>query len=393
MSVVLDPQAEGAAPARAADRRIHVLHLLHTVAYGGIETAILNWVQRMDRERFHVQLACFDNGDGGHLPFVEAARARGLAVATIPWSRAKPVLRAARALVRLVDEHAIDIVHTHNPYADFTGLAASWMRPVRTITTAYVWDDLGFKRNVLQWLDRLAMRRFDRVSAHCEETWRRTVAYGFPGEEVETLICGYDVAPVALTAEERREGRAAFGAGDDDIVIANVARLYPEKAQDLMLRCFARIAAREPRARLWIAGVGPSEGELRALCSRLGLDGRVRFVGFVKELERFMPLVDIQWDPARAAGVALAICSGMAAGVPIVAADVGGLREVLKPGRTGVLVPKDDERGYEEAILRLAADPAERRRIGGNARDFLATEYSLATAVARVERTYRAMMA
>lgn len=373
-------------------RRVPVLHLVHTIAYGGIETAVLNWLGRLDRSRFEPHLACFANPDGSEAPFVEAAGARGLEVAKIPWGRHKPLVRSARALVRLLDERRIEILHTHNPYADFVGLAASRMRPVKTITTVYVWDDLGWKRNVLQWLDRAAIRHFDVVSAHCEDTYRRTLEFGFAQEKVTTLICGYEAESATLSRDERRRGRAALGADEGDLVFANIARLWPEKAQDMLLRAFRRVADRHPEARLWIAGVGPSESALRALCTGLGLDDRVRFLGFVKDLPGLLALVDVMVDPAQAAGVSLAICSGMAAGLPIAATDVGGLREVLKPGHTALLFPKDDEDACVEAMLHLAQDADQRARLGGAAREFLATRYSLAGAVAAVEKTYDSLV-
>ncbi|MBX3673048.1 MAG: glycosyltransferase, partial [Burkholderiales bacterium] len=300
--------------------------------------------------------------------------------------------RSARALVRLLDERRIEILHTHNPYADFVGLAASRMRPVKTITTVYVWDDLGWKRNVLQWLDRAAIRHFDVVSAHCEDTYRRTLEFGFAREKVTTLICGYEAESATLSRDERRRGRAALGADEGDLVFANIARLWPEKAQDMLLRAFRRVADRHPEARLWIAGVGPSESALRALCTGLGLDDRVRFLGFVKDLPGLLALVDVMVDPAQAAGVSLAICSGMAAGLPIAATDVGGLREVLKPGQTALLFPKDDEDACVEAMLHLAQDADQRARLGDAAREFLATRYSLDGAVAAVEKTYDSLV-
>lgn len=372
--------------------RTSVLHLINTVAYGGIETVVINWLQRLDRSRFDAHLVCFANPGQTERAFVEAARARGLLVETIPWSRRKPMLKAARALKELLVEHRVDVLHTHNPYADFVGLLASWMYPVRLVTTVYVWDDLGWKRNVLQWLDRLAIRRFDLVSAHCEETYKRTLAFGFPTEQVSTLMCGYDVEPVELSAADRRRRRLELGAADDSIVIANIARLYPEKAQDLLLRCFRRIVDRHPNARLWMIGVGPSEGDLRELTRTLKLEDTVRFLGFVTELADLLALVDIQIDPAKAAGVSLAVCSGMAAGLPIVAADVGGLHEVLKTGETGFLVARDDETAYVETVSRLVEQPSERQRIGRAARTFIETRYSLRAAVDEVERTYDGLM-
>lgn len=103
--------------------RTVVLHLIHTMAYGGVETAVLNWVRSFDRSRYEVHVACFANPGGTEQPFIDAAARLGLQVATLPWHRGKPVWRAARALQRLVQQHDVQIVHAHNCYADVVVVA------------------------------------------------------------------------------------------------------------------------------------------------------------------------------------------------------------------------------------------------------------------------------
>ena len=376
----------------ANEPRISVLHLIHTMAYGGIETVVLNWIRGMDRTRFDVHLACFANPGGTEQPFVEAAERQGLTVHKLPWGRGKPVLKAAGELVRLARRFRVDIVHSHNCYADLVSLAAAWRLPVKTITTVYVWCDLDWKRNLIQAINRAILPFFDRITAHCEFTRIETVRRGFPEAKITTLICGFETHPVTLSVQERLGERRARGVRDDELLLVNIARLYPEKAQDALLRIFARIRERHPNTRLWIAGVGPLEAELKALCARLGLDRSVEFIGFITDLPRLLALADIQVHPAHIEGVALAICEGMAAGLPIVASAVGGLSEVLSYGENGLLVPPGDEAAFVDAVCSVIDDPDLGRRLGAAARRFIQHDYSLKTAVAAVEQTYRELL-
>lgn len=369
-------------------RRISVLHLIHTVAYGGVESAVLNWVRATDPRHFDVRVACFENPGHTEAPFVEAASSAGLEVDKIPWGRRKPILRASGALVRLLRQHRVDILHLHNAYADFVGVFAGMRTSVRTVTTIYVWDKFEWKRNFIQALDRLAIRHLDLITAHCDETFQKTVAFGFPPERMKTLTTGHDTPLPEMPAEERSRLRWEMGVGEGQIIIVNVARLYPEKRHDLLLRCFKQVFEAYPQTRLWIAGVGPSEAELRRYVKELGLQDAITFLGFVKDLPRLYPLADIQIDPAMAAGIPLGVCSGMAAGLPVVAANVGGLKEVLKNGQTGYLVPADDEVAYVRTISMLIEDPQQRKRIGDAARELIRNDYSLEKAVRRLEDTY-----
>jgi glycosyltransferase involved in cell wall biosynthesis len=204
--------AAPAAPDCAQGARVRVLHLIHTMAYGGVETALLNWVRAFDRERFDVHVACFANPGAMEAPFVDAATRRGVHVDTIPWGRRKPLIKASRALAALIRRHGIDILHCHGWYADYVGAIVGTLVPVRTVTTQYVWFDYDWRRNVIQWLDKYAIRLFDRVTAHCEATRKSTIARGFAPHAVRTLICGFETRRVELSAAERRALRAALGA-------------------------------------------------------------------------------------------------------------------------------------------------------------------------------------
>ncbi len=377
---------------RVAPKRISVMHLIHSMAYGGIETAVINWLRKIDRARFDVSLVCFANPGETEGPFVKAATRAGLQVEKIPWHRGKPLVKSSRRLAKLMREHDVDILHTHNCYADCVGAIASRLKPAKTIATVYVWADYDWKRNMIQVIDKIVLRWFDRVTAHCEDTQRKGGKLGsFPGG-VDTLICGFETRRVAMNETERLRRRRELGVADDEILLGNVARFYPEKAHDSLLRCFKTILSEHPKTRLWISGVGPLEPSIRSLCSSMGLDDNVRFLGFVEDLPIQIKLLDIQVHPSHIEGVPLAVCEGMAAGLPVVASAVGGIPEILNHGASGVLVQPGDEEGFAQAVLRLIHNPQERLRLGLAARHFMENDYSLDTAVRRVQRTYCDMM-
>jgi len=379
---------QSAAHSPAAQRRVCVVHLIHSMAYGGIETVIINWLRCLDQQRFRVHLVCFANSDHTEEPFVNAARDAGLEVDKIPWSRRKPILRAGRTLAQILRRVGADILHTHNCYADLTSLVAARLVPVKTVTTLYVWDKFGWKRNLIQAINRRLLPFFDLVTAQCEETRRQTASLGFSADRVKLLASGFESDRIDMTDPQRRQKRREMGVDGDDVVLVNVARLFPEKAQDLLLKSFHKIHTRWPQTQLWILGVGPQSPQLQALCTELGLDDAVRFFGFVSDLAAVLRLADIQVHPSYAEGIPLAICSGMAAGLPIVASRVGGLPEVLDDGHSGLLVPPADEAAITDAVGVLIEDPVQRQRLGSNARRFIENEYSLASAVTGLEQTY-----
>jgi glycosyltransferase involved in cell wall biosynthesis len=375
-----------------APRPAPIAHLIHTMAYGGIETAVINWLKTIDRSRFEPHLFCFANPGNTEEPFVRAATEAGFSVTRIPWSRRKPVFRAARAMAFEVERHGIRILHCHNTYAQLVTIATARFTRVKTITTLYVWGKFGWKRSVLQWLDRFSLRFLDRISVHCEATLKETIRRGVPANQLRLLNCGFTAPVVVFDPEERRKRRAQIGAGPADFVLINVARFWPEKAHDVLLQAFRTIHTRRPEARLWIAGVGPLEPQIRDLCSKLDLDTAVRFLGFRADLPELLALADIMVHPSDMEGVPLAVCSGMAAGLPIVASRVGGLLDILRHESSAILVEPRNAPSVSEAVLRMMDEPALRQSLGNAARRFIEEEYSLSAATAKVEAVYREML-
>ena len=371
---------------------LRVVQLLHTVAHGGIETILINWLRHLDPRRVRTTLVVFANPGGTERAFVDAAAARGIPVRTIPWARTKPVLRAAAALTRILREVNAQIVHTHNVYAELVGYIAARRVGAKVLTTQYVWADFGWKRNVQQWVSARLIRRFDLVTSQCAATMRETIRRGVPESRQKILISGFEPATSFLSTAERAERRTREGLSDDHVVLVNLARLYPEKAQGFLLRAFRRILDARPHARLWIFGIGPLEAELRALCTELGLDDAVRWLGFSHDPHPTLQLADIMVHPSYAEGVPLALCSGMMASLPIVATAVGGVPEVVLPGRTGVLVPPRDETAFVEQCTRMIDDAHERRRLGAGGRTFVETEYTLEIAASQLIATYQELV-
>ena len=374
--------------ARAETQPIPVMHLIHTVAYGGVETAVLNWLGALDRTRYAPHLVCFSTPQGVERPFMEAARQAGFSVEAIPWRRSKPVLKASRMLAQLLRRKEIRILHTHNTYADLVGLVAARNLDVRTITTLYVWSSFNWKRDLLQRFNRMLLPFFDLVSAHCEITYEQSLAFGVPPSKLRLLICGFDVSGYVVSCEERRRLRSELNIQPDDPVLINVARLYPEKEQKWLLDLFQQVRQKHPRAKLLIAGVGPLEEELRTASTALGLDDSVVFLGFRKDLPELLSLADVHVNTSSAEGVPLAICSAMAAALPIVATEVGGLPEILNHGKAGVLVPFGSSEKFVSAVSDFIDSPQRRREYGDAARRFISEDYSLNTAVQHLQNTY-----
>jgi len=368
---------------------IRVLHLVHTVGWGGVETGIVKWLRKIDAVRFPIRLACFANHGRTEAPFADFIRSQEWPIHMIPWGRRKPFVKAAKAVARVIRENQIQILHTHNWYADMVGALAARVVPVKTITTLYMWSDLDWKRNFLQQLDKIALRFFDQITVHCDYTFRRTVEMDLARpEQLRKLISGFELRNGKMSSPEREQKRRQKGIAAEMPLLIYMGRFHPEKAQDQLLRVFKRVLTQCPQARLWILGEGPLAGELKALSKMLAIDHAVSFLGFIPEPFELLALADILVHPSSIEGVSQTIGEGMAAGLPIVVSDVGGLREIMAPGKNGIMVPAGDEEAFAKATLDLIGDKERRTQLGNEARKFIEENYSMEIAVRELEDTY-----
>ncbi len=175
------------------------------------------------------------------------------------------------------------------------------------------------------------------------------VARGLDGGRIRTIYCGMDHARFTLTDPPPRA---------DDPLIVSWSRLRRYKSLDVALRAFALIHAALPEARMLVMGRGPDEARLRRLCGKLGLDASVEFRGFQPwdELVRTLHRCHLFLNPSPKEGWGLTVIEAGQCGLPVIASDRPGLKDSVRDGVTGVLVPYGDHAAMASAALELLND-------------------------------------
>jgi glycosyltransferase involved in cell wall biosynthesis len=201
-----------------------------------------------------------------------------------------------------------------------------------------------------RWVDALVVN-----STEIRDAWLRS-APGFPAGAVHVVMNGLaarDGERAALRARLRGE----LGAGPETLLVGGAGHLAPRKGFDLLLRAFALAGVDDARA--VIAGGGPHLHDLRALAAELGIADRVRFLGPRDDGPDVIAGCDLFVLPSRNEGMANVMLEAMAAGVPVIATDVSGVRAALGAGDDGQvagwIVPLDDATAMA-AAMREAAD-------------------------------------
>jgi len=296
----------------------------------------------------------------------------------------------AVALRRLARRWRPDVLNAHYASGYGTMAALAGVRP----WLLSVWGSDVYDFPTRGWLQgrlvRWNLRRADAIAS----TSRAMAA------QVRRLVPDRPVPAVTpfgvdLSVFSPREGGEA--AADGVVTLGMVKSLAPVYGVDLLLRAYAGLLADPGVAvdtRLVIVGDGPQRGELIALADRLGLAGRVRFVGAVPhaEVPSWLRRFDLCAAPSRQESFGVAVVEASACGLPVVVSDAGGLPEVVDHGVTGLVVPAGEVAGLQAALTALVTDADLRARLGRQGRESVARAYAWPACLDRMEDELRRLL-
>jgi glycosyltransferase involved in cell wall biosynthesis len=359
---------------------IRVAHVIWSLGLGGAEQVVIRLAAGLDRRRFEPLICCLDEPG----PFAPRAEAAGVEVVALD-KRGPLDARAAWRLARLLRSRRVDVVHTHLWGASFWGrLAAIGARVPAIVTTEHNVD--SWKRAHHFALDRALAPATTRLVAVSQQVREFYEAHGVGLGRWQVVYNGVDTA----SAPQRRRGPAflELGLGRDEPVVGLVGRLVPAKAPDVFLGTLALAAARVPGLRGLVVGDGPLRSGLEAEARRLGLEARVVFAGVRQDVPELLPGLDALVFSSLREGLSMAMLEAMAAGVPVVATEVGGTPELIAHGVTGLLVPPGRPDLLADAVVGLLGDAAAGDAIRQAARRCVEERFSLARMTAAHEALY-----
>ncbi len=238
-------------------------------------------------------------------------------------------------------------------------------------------------------LRNLLFRDADAFVAMSGAIRQEFLATGMPGDRVALIPHGIDTHRFRPASREERAGlRARLGLADSARIIIYTGRLLRGKGLEALVDATARLAARDPEARLLLVGSGGGqalsvEHELRERVTRAGLQSRVAFTGRVEAVEDYLRASDVFAFPSVFEGLGISLVEASACGLPAVGSRTGGIVDVIEDGVTGLLVPPADAVALESALAGLLANGARREQMGAQARERACRLFSAEDSLAR----------
>lgn len=344
---------------------MHVVHLeTGRHLYGGARQ-VLYLLEGLSREHLQSTLICPSDS-----VISMAAADLGIEVVSLPMSGDLDFRFSARvsAYLRRVRP---DLLHVHSRRGGdvWGGIGALRARVPAVLTRRVDNPDIA-------WIGTLKYRLYRRVIAISGEIRQKLILQGLPSKKLALVH-----SAVKMLDDEPRlskwQFRQLFQISDQAPIIAVVAQLIPRKGQAFMLAAWPEVLASYRHARLILFGDGADEGSLRRQAARAGIENSVIFAGFRADLHDYLGHADILVHPATREGLGLGLLEAQAAGVPVVASQVGGIPEAVEDQLTGMLVRPRDPAAIASAVIGLLAHPDKRARMGEAGRRHVAQHFSV----------------
>jgi glycosyltransferase involved in cell wall biosynthesis len=380
------------AASRANVKRVKIVFLTRTHGYGGSEFHLTELLRRLDSSHVDARVVCFAQDPySGRLESICRACAKVQRL-----NMPKTLLGLWAFFARLRANVIVFVCGCHGQFPWSAYLAARLYPRRKVFAIEHLTPEalpdqktsgiIGTLRRVAGWRarhnskERITSYLSDRTICVSDMVRTRLIAqYGLTPSKLVTIHNGVETSRY-YCSDEARKGESA----SNTPMLLCVARLEHEKGLDTLIRALELVSRQSTRYTCTILGSGRLENDLREMCVWSGIASNVKFEGFVADVRAYLGASDIFVLPSRNEGLPYALLEAMASGLPCIATDVGGVREVISDGADGKIVPSESPDQLAAAILELIANNDLRLNMGKRARAKIESSFNMDASVKRV---------
>jgi len=333
-------------------KKYKILHIIGGGEVGGAEQHVLSLLKGIDRTRFDPHLVCLTQG-----PFFDLAIDHRIPTHTFPMSFPLD-LSPIPALIRWSRKRGINLIHTHGSRANLLGrLSAKWLGipNLTTVHSSLAHDYLSpWSARIALILDRLTLPLTSGIITVSEYLAKEVALRG--GRNLETIYNGHSALAFDDPSSSRRRFRDQWGIPTDALVLGTIGRLHPTKGQINLIQAASQLRFKFPNLHLLLIGDGPLRQNLNIELQGNNIPHTI--TGYLPSAYQALPAMDLFVLPSVSEGMGLVLLEAMQAKVPIVASAVGGIPEVIRDGRDGLLFPPGDIPKLTTACASILENPS-----------------------------------
>jgi glycosyltransferase involved in cell wall biosynthesis len=363
---------------------MNILIIAKHLEPGGISSYVISLSRGLIKKGHN----CFVVSSGGVLEgLLQECGAVSIKVDLDTKSELSPkVFSAIRKLSLFVKEKDIQIIHAQTRVASIIAWRLSRLNNVPFISTCHGFFRPRLFRKIFPCWGKKTIAISEEVFKHLINDFR------LKKENIELIYNGLDMKNISkhsLEAQQEFKNKFNIGVGP---VVGCVARLSEVKGHKFLIESFKTVLKEFPHAQLILVGEGRIKPDLAALAVKLGVAENVIFIPSVLETSLALSVMDIFVMPSIQEGLGLAIMEAMANGIPVVATNVGGIRNLIKNNETGILVSSGDSKALADGIISLLKNKEKANMLSFNAQDFVQREFSLEKMVNKTEALYKSLL-
>ncbi|KJR40002.1 group 1 glycosyl transferase [Candidatus Magnetoovum chiemensis] len=362
---------------------MNILHTEWSNDLGGQEKRVLYEADGLNKRGFNCIIACREKGKIN----VEAEKL-GIKTYKLPFKSFHDLFTISK-LLRIIKKEKIDIVNTHSGIDSWVGsIACKLAKSPVLVRTRHI--NIALKKNFLNFVHYLPA-----MYITCGENIRHNLINkcGFSADNVISIPTGISSEFFCNHSEEDIiKTQKALNLTEREIVISNVGILRGVKGHDIFLKAARIVLNSFSNTKFLLVGDGPKRKRLEELAKELDITDNVIFTGYINDIRGIYSISDITVLSSRSEGVPQSVLQAMACSVPVVAARVGGVPEIIENEKTGILVEPEDPQDLASGIMRLINNYPFREDISTRAKAYVIENHSMSIMLDKIEGLYKHLL-
>jgi glycosyltransferase involved in cell wall biosynthesis len=371
-------------------RKIRVLEMIDKPFLGGGQRTVLLLARNLDRRKFEVSVASAPAG-----PLVEELRKAG--VRHHPLKLEKTLsFRILSDIRRVLEENAVEILHTHGGVAGLYGRLVARKSRVKVVHTLHGLHYLHYRNPILRQayidLEKRLGRSTDALVFVCRADWEKGKRLRLaPESKMHVIRNGVDLGLLKPVAEAKKL-KIGLGLQAAGPLVGTVARLHRQKGLTFLVQAASQIRSSFPGVKIVVVGGGPLRRELEQEAVRRGVGDVLLFLGERPNVPDLLNLFDVFVLPSLWEGLPYVLVEAAYLRKPIAATAVDGNPEVIEDGKTGLLIPPADASALAASVILLVKDKTLAGRLAKAARSAIPPRFGLKKMIQETQRLYLSLI-
>ncbi|MDP8263815.1 MAG: glycosyltransferase family 4 protein [Candidatus Ancaeobacter aquaticus] len=383
------------------NNKIKVLHIITRLVHGGAQENTLYTVKLLDKTRYDVSLVSGpSDGDEGSLEHIITDDNEIEFTVINELIRSPAPIKdfiALYKLFHLMRKNKYDIIHTHSSKAGILGRFAAKLAGIPIIIHTphghiFYGYFSAFITNIFIIFERITALFTDKIITLTHRGTEEHVMMNIaPADKFVTIYSGINIRkdPFSIDINKKKQ---ELNIAKETLVIGNIARLADIKGQKYLIEAMPEICSKVPNCCLILVGDGPAKNELLQVVHNLDIVNKVLFLGLRTDIAELISIMDIFILPSLNEGMGKVLLQSQHLGKPIIATDVGGVREIVTNGVNGFLVTSRDSGSIAQRSIELLKSDAMRTKMGDAGRANVGERFSIETMVKNIASLYEELL-